>query len=134
MKTTKRNKGNKSSAQTIVKKKVPSTNGVTVQETELPEENPFKIEFDPSVESMIRGKNRHLVDALVDTMEKLVVGEGHVKIVRSKTIITKGDASSLYNSAKRAFEANPRNKHFFKVAYREDAKKNFSMAVITRVA
>lgn len=95
----------------------------------------FKIEYDPTIDAMIKkGKNRHLVQSLVSVMEKLPVNKGHVKIEIGGTIENEKDARLLSLNAIRYFKSLPKCKHAFRTNVFCDAKKQFTMLIIKRIA
>lgn len=113
-----------------------ATKKVTPRSTVAKGETPlFKIEFDPTIDAMIKkGKNRHLVQSLVSVMEKLEVNKGHVKIEIGGTIENEKDARLLSLNAVRYFKSLPKCKHAFRTNGFFDAKKQFTMLVIKRIA
>lgn len=106
-----------------------------VEENTQSEGSMFKIEHDPSLESLQRkGAMKHLVPDLVAVMEKMTPNEGHIKLTVGPNTPSEKDVMSLYRSARRIFESNPKNKHHFYINVVRDCKKHFKMGVVKRIA
>lgn len=116
--------------------KVKATRNIATRNIAKQGEAPlFKIEYDPTIDAMIKkGKNRHLVQSLVSVMEKMEVNKGHVKISVGGSIENEKDARLLSLNAIRYFKSLPKCKHAFRINGFFDAKKQFTMLVIKRIA